>query len=314
MIGHGPLADGGATPLLDCHLAYDRLRAECPTFMDELEAKGVRYTRVMTKDDRPSSAIGRGWSKTFGVSDEEELEAKLSGTGQTVRRLGEDDVDIPGGVDPRFILERRPLRHYSATLPGVRSAEHNTKKKTFFNQILAAHLGWRDELNNPGRSVVFGDGGAMPEEAMEAMARIFEEEAVAVPWMHGDVMLIDNLQVMHARQSFVNGTVPRRVLASLAGDPRRRRNHLMTTMTTGMRRKTMTDRRGGGGGGSGGSNDAAAVSRASKWYKPRLLWAADWCRQRTRARSRSTKVMTSNAEGRTAPTARRVDASNLLKF
>ena len=209
--------------------------------MDELESKGIRYTRVMTKDDRPSSAIGRGWAKTFGVSSEEELEAKLSGTGQSVTWLTREDVNVPG-VDPSFIVEHRPLRHYSATLPGVKTASEEEEeeegneegvqetrtrkphKKVFFNQILAAHLGWRDELNHPGRAVVFGDGGAMPEEAMAAMARIFKEEAVAVPWRHGDVMLLDNLQVMHARESFVNGAVPRRVLASLAGDPRRSRS------------------------------------------------------------------------------------------
>ena len=218
--------------------------------MDELESKGIRYTRVMTKDDRPSSAIGRGWAKTFGVSSEEELEAKLSGTGQTIKWLNEEDVAVPG-VDPRFIVERRPLRHYSATLPGVRTAEEleeegeegaqeittRKRKKLFFNQILAAYLGWRDELNHPGRAVVFGDGGAMPEEAMEAMARIFQEESVAVPWRHGDVMLLDNLQVMHARQSFVNGAVPRRVLASLTGDPRSSRTPTRTrTMSMSMSR------------------------------------------------------------------------------
>lgn len=216
-----PAVEGGATPLLDCHRVYVKLREAAPEFMDELEAKGVRYTRVMTKDDRPSSAVGRGWAGTFGVSDAAALEAKLKGTGQTVEWLTDldlrRDLDVPV-VDLDSFLSRYPLRHYSATLAAVRVlddlAESTTstrlrrqqhqqhhqrpqeKKRFFFNQIMAAHLGWRDELNRPGRSVVFGDGGAMPEEAMDAMARIFEEEAVAVPWRHGDVMLLDNLQVL----------------------------------------------------------------------------------------------------------------------
>jgi hypothetical protein len=49
---------------------------------------------------------------------------------------------------------------------------------------------------------------------------LYRYKAVAVPWRHGDVMLLNNLQVMHSRQSFVNGVEPRRVLASLAGNPR----------------------------------------------------------------------------------------------
>ena len=90
------------------------------------------------------------------------------------------------------------------------------KRKRFFNQIFAAHRGWTDDLNKPGQSVVFGDGGEMTWEAMAMMARVFEEESVVVPWCVGDVLLIDNLQVMHSRRNgaggFANGVVPRRAL------------------------------------------------------------------------------------------------------
>ena len=49
------------------------------------------------------------------------------------------------------------------------------------------------------------------------MARVFEEESVVVPWCVGDVLLINNLRVMHSRQNgggggFANGVVPRRAL------------------------------------------------------------------------------------------------------
>lgn len=64
-----PAAVGGATPLLDSNRVYVKLRELVPRFVDELERKGVRYTRIMTMDDRPSSAIGRGWRGTFGGGD-----------------------------------------------------------------------------------------------------------------------------------------------------------------------------------------------------------------------------------------------------
>jgi hypothetical protein len=50
-------------------------------------------------------------------------------------------------------------------------------------------------------------GREISAEAIEVMQRVFDEEAVAVPWRHGDVMLLDNMQVMHSRQTFVG---PRR--------------------------------------------------------------------------------------------------------
>ena len=207
-----PAATGGATPLLDSHRVYTRIRDQLPEFMEELETKGVRYTRVMTRDDRPDSAVGRGWAGTFGVETLDQLRAALDGTGQSFEIL----VDVPG-VDPT----RCPIRHYTSTLAAIRVDDADPRRRArFFNQLLAAHDGWRDELNPPGMSVVFGDGSPIPADAMEVVARAHEEEAVAVPWRHGDVMLLNNLQVMHARERFANGDAPRRVLASLAGDPR----------------------------------------------------------------------------------------------
>jgi alpha-ketoglutarate-dependent taurine dioxygenase len=47
---------------------------------------------------------------------------------------------------------------------------------------------------------------------MAACDQVLEEECVAVPWRHGDILLIDNWAVLHSRRSF---EPPRRILASL---------------------------------------------------------------------------------------------------
>ena len=209
-----PAMRGGATPLLDSGNAYARLRDEFPDSLAELQKKGVRYTRVMTVDDRPHSAIGRGWSDTFGVSTPQELEAKLASTGDKLEWLGVSLSHL--GVDG----DRYPVRHYTDVRPAVLVDPHDPERRLrFFNQILAAHAGWRDELNAPGASVVLGDGTPMRQDMLDAMERIFREESVSVQWRVGDVMLINNLQVMHARETFVDGEAPRRVLASLGRDP-----------------------------------------------------------------------------------------------
>ena len=116
--------------------------------------------------------------------------------------------------------DRYPVRHYTDVRPAVLVDPHDPERRPrFFNQILAAHAGWRDELNAPGASVVLGDGTPMRQDMLDAMERIFREESVSVQWRVGDVMLINNLQVMHARETFVDGEAPRRVLASLGRDP-----------------------------------------------------------------------------------------------
>ena len=212
-------AEGLATPLLDAHRVYSKLKNAAPAFVDELETKGVRYARVMTLDDRPHSPIGRGWRKTFGVNGPTQLEKKLAkeNTGDAIEWLDASRFEAQG-VDASMY----PLRHYSPVMDAVLLEELDPadppgrKRKRFFNQIFAAHRGWTDDLNKPGQSVVFGDGGEMTWEAMAMMARVFEEESVVVPWCVGDVLLIDNLRVMHSRRNgaggFANGVVPRRAL------------------------------------------------------------------------------------------------------
>ena len=52
----------------------------------------------------------------------------------------------------------------------------------------------------------------MQESDVMKCANILEESSVSFPWMQGDVLVIDNRQVLHARKSF---EPPRRILAAL---------------------------------------------------------------------------------------------------
>ena len=109
-------AAGAATPLLDAHRVYSKLKTFAPAFVDELEAKGVRYTRVMTLDDRAHSPIGRGWRKTFGVNGPTQLEKKLAAekNGDVVEWLDASRFEAQG-VDASMY----PLRHYGPVMDAV---------------------------------------------------------------------------------------------------------------------------------------------------------------------------------------------------
>lgn len=52
----------------------------------------------------------------------------------------------------------------------------------------------------------------MKEEDIRTCADILEKSSVSFTWKQGDVVLIDNRQVLHARKSF---EPPRRILAAL---------------------------------------------------------------------------------------------------
>lgn len=86
------------------------------------------------------------------------------------------------------------------------------QRKIWFNSIVMAYTCWKDTQNDPVKAVTFGNGSPLPEDIVYNCMKILEEECVAIPWQNGDVLLIDNLAVLHARRS---SSRPRHILASL---------------------------------------------------------------------------------------------------
>jgi hypothetical protein len=60
-----PPAEGGETPILISNEIYEKVRTRFPDFITDIETHGVHYIRVMSEEDDPISAIGRGWKSTF---------------------------------------------------------------------------------------------------------------------------------------------------------------------------------------------------------------------------------------------------------
>jgi len=185
----------GQTPLLHSHMVYETMAKLYPEFMDQIEQKGVIYSRIMTAHDRPESPLGRGWKSTYAVNTKEELEAKLREKGYSWEWR---DGEI--------------LREITPVLRAVK-VDERTGKKQFFNQIIAAYTGWKDEYNVPEKAITVGDQSPLNLEFMQKLVELSQTEKVVFKWQQGDILIIDNITVMHARSSF---TGDRRILASLA--------------------------------------------------------------------------------------------------
>lgn len=185
---------GGETPLCRSDVLFERLQKEAPQFASDCETKGLRYTNVMPGIDDPHSGMGRSWQKTLGVETQPEAETRLSQLGYSHEWL-EDDC----------------LRATTPTLPAV--LEVAPGQKTFFNQLIAAYCGWKDERNDPSDAIRHGDGSKLDPDGVQTAVRLSEELAYDHAWQVGDAVLLDNTVAMHARRSFV-GT--RKIVASLA--------------------------------------------------------------------------------------------------
>ncbi|PON54358.1 TauD/TfdA-like domain containing protein [Parasponia andersonii] len=186
-------SNGGETPIVLSHVVYERMKESYPEFVERLEEHGLIYTRVLGEGDDPSSPIGRGWQSTFLTKDKTVAEQRATKLGMKLKWL-EDGVKTVMGPIPAIKYDKARQR------------------KIWFNSMVAAYTGWEDARNDPLKAVTFGDGKPLPADVIYDCLRILEEESVAIPWQKGDVLMLDNLAVLHSRRSFIP---PRRVLASL---------------------------------------------------------------------------------------------------
>ena len=74
--------------------------------------------------------------------------------------------------------------------------------KVFFNQVVAAFTGWVESRNEYGKSVVYGDGSAIPKDCMEDLNKCMWDSASKIPWEKGSFVLVNNDNTYHARQKF----------------------------------------------------------------------------------------------------------------
>ncbi|KAL3511736.1 hypothetical protein ACH5RR_024453 [Cinchona calisaya] len=184
---------GGETPLVLSHIVYKRMKEKHSEFVQKLEEHGVIYVRVVGEEDDLSSPIGRGWKRTFLTEDKAVAEERAAKLGIKLEWM-ENGVKTMMGPIPAIKFDK------------------TRERKIWFNIMTAAYTAWKDARNDPEKTVTFGDGKPLPPHIIYDCMRILDEESVAIPWQKGDVLLIDNLAVLHSRKPF---DPPRRILASL---------------------------------------------------------------------------------------------------
>jgi alpha-ketoglutarate-dependent taurine dioxygenase len=175
---------GGETPLLDCR---EVLRALDPQLREEFEEKGLMYVRNF------SEGVDVPWEDFFHTSDRAEVERQCAEAGMTAEWTDE-------GLCVRNLA------------PAV-TTHPRTGEKLFFNQIQLHHTRCLDPATRAAlqqlfseeqmpRSVRFGDGTPIPDEVVDRLGELYEELCVETPWETGDLIVLDNMLVAHARRPF----------------------------------------------------------------------------------------------------------------
>ena len=186
---------GGETPLCRSDQLYEALLKEDKTLIESFEKFGVIYNSIMSSGDELISGQGRSWQKTLGVSSKNDAEAKLSELGYSWNWIEGDNLSV-------------------TTKPLKATKELENGKKSFFNQVIAASLGWKKSSKNQIAPVRFGNDQEIDQSAIEHISELAQSLTLLRSWQDNDILLIDNYRVMHGRKPF-SGNKNREVLVSL---------------------------------------------------------------------------------------------------
>ena len=185
--GQTPLARGGAV-----------LRAMPRDIVDALRAKRVQYVRRF----QPSLRMGKSWQATYDTDDRDRVDEIIRAQG-SVAQWGADGALRVSTVCDAFAVHPR------------------TGEEVWFNQAeqwhpsalapaLRAMLEPRGQL---AHHCEFGDGSPMGDAMLAQIRQVLEAHKLQFDWRKGDLLMLDNVLVMHGREPFSGS---RRTLAYLS--------------------------------------------------------------------------------------------------
>lgn len=191
-----PAAQGGDTPLADSRQIYEKLP---PRVRQRFIDRGLMYVRN----------FGRGldvpWNRAFGTEARADVEAYC-------RRQGiQCEWKADGELRTRHVCQ-------------VVARHPRTGEMVWFNQAHLFHVSAleRDvrealldavEPTDLPRNVYHADGAEIEESLLEVVRATLEASRRSFPWLAGDILMLDNMLVAHARTSFVG---PRKVIVAMA--------------------------------------------------------------------------------------------------
>ena len=176
---------GGATPIGDMHEVYERLD---PAVRFAFERKHWMLVRNF------NDGFGLPWQEVFQTDDRAEVEAYCRDNLIELEWKSDDRLRTRQ-VRPAF---RRHPRSSEMLWFNHAAFFHHTALDAELDEALTGEFG-EDELPY---NTYYGDGSAIEPEVVQHVLGIYDELEIAFPWQEGDLHMIDNMRLAHARQPY----------------------------------------------------------------------------------------------------------------
>lgn len=183
-------SEGGQTAIVLSQNIPQRMEDKMPEFVSRLKDVGLVYKITSPAQTAGASFVANTWQTVLQTNDP--IEAKK----RAVNVMGCSSFECYEDGSADFVF---------GPMEAIRALEGYGGRRVWFNTLVG--YGQEDK-----HSLSLGDGSGVPGESVEALKAIMNEESVDVRWEEGDVLLLDNLVVQHARRI---SKPPRRVLVSL---------------------------------------------------------------------------------------------------
>lgn len=186
----------GETPIGDTRAIT---RAIDPAIRARFAEKGIMYVRNY------GDGFGLPWQTVFQTEDRAQVEAYCANVG--IRAEWKENNRLrTRQVGPALV--RHP-----------RSGETLWFNHATFFHVSTLPASVRDALqadfadNDLPQNTFYGDGSPIEPEVLEHLRAVYLQNMIEFPWQRGDVLLVDNMLAVHARNEYSG---PRRILVSMA--------------------------------------------------------------------------------------------------
>ncbi len=178
---------GGQTSLAN---SGDVMRALPVEIVCKLRDKKINYIRNF----HSNFPLGKSWQATYQTEDRAEVESTAAEQGSTCEWL-------PGGM----------LR--VSTCCGALMTHPQSGEEVWFNQAEQWHSSALDPVTremleqmvgkgNLPHECEYGDGEPLEENVLAEIRQALDASKLLFDWQHNDLLMVDNILMMHGRESF----------------------------------------------------------------------------------------------------------------